>query len=48
MIDARLRKLLVTIRAALLMAAKAIEAYLDDYAEAVAVGENDNSTEWKG
>lgn len=44
MIDARLRKLLVTVRAALLMAAKAIEAYLDDYTEVATLGENDTLT----
>lgn len=44
MIDARLRKLLITVRAALLMAAKAIEAYLDEYAEVVTINGNDTLT----
>lgn len=45
MIDPKLRTMLVTIRAALLMAAKAIEKYLgEQVAESVKIGDTDSVT----
>ena len=44
MIDPKLRAMLVTIRAALIMAAKAIEKYLGEEAKPVIIGENDTVT----
>ena len=44
MIDPKLRKLLVTLRAALIMAAKAIELYLGDEPKSVAINEGDSVT----
>lgn len=41
MIDPKLKAMLVTLRAALLMAAKAIEKYLDEEVEAVTVNASD-------
>ena len=50
MIDPRTRKLLMTIRAALIMAAKAIEEYcrVDGESAAVRIGENDTIAVAKG
>lgn len=42
MTEPRFRKLLVTIRAALLMAAKAIEVYLGNDSDTVRIGDNDD------
>ena len=42
MIDPKLRKLLVTLRAALIMASKAIEVYLGDESKAVTINESDS------
>lgn len=42
MIDPKLRKLLVTLRAALIMASKAIEVYLGDESKAITIGESDS------
>ena len=44
MTDKRLRKLLMTIRAALIMAAKAIDLFLSDDIEAPAICDVDNVT----
>lgn len=41
MTDPKLRAMLITLRAALLMAAKAIEKYLNEDAEAVTVNASD-------
>ena len=42
MIDPKTRKLLMTIRAALIMAAKAIEEYCKDGTEIVPIGKSDS------
>lgn len=44
MTDPKLRKLLMTIRAAFLMAAKAIDLYLSDETQTVTVSASDNVT----
>ena len=44
MTDKKLRKMLMTIRAALIMAAKAIEEYCKEDSQAVIIGASDTAT----